>query len=366
MQLFSNLAFRIFIFLYCQILIGQTIDETLDRTLSASDTTSEVGRPKFYTNSNLLVGAEILDPFDPSKFFSRATQLWKTDIRIGMSYPFTNEITSFIAVRDNDSPTTNDIHLYEAGVKINHDWGTLLFGQRRIQAGNHSYYLNDAFDRSFWDRGLIYDFIIRGVVTTLEFDNNQLEVFLGSEESASFIGGTGYGIEIIPGWKNKLSALYIARDPEYSAFGWQFGVESEESFKHFYGYQVAAYKIFDQEPKPFRELTLFAEGRVRPNNHWELGIAGLFKRLMDIDFNRDELRGSFDIQYKISDNVSPVLQTEVFELTNFTEIQVGTSVYLQYFNGLRIAPRIRYIFTEFGPDIVFFGLETKIIFGKWE
>lgn len=366
MKLFYLLEFLIFLFCYHQSTFGQTFEKTPDSVFSSSDSTFEISNPKFYTNSNLLVGAEIIDPFNPTDFFSRATQLWKTDIRVGMSFAFTRDIISFIAIRDNDSPGTNDINLYEAGLKNNHDWGMLLFGQKRIQAGNQSYYLNDAFDRSFWDRGLIYDFIIRGLVTTIDFSNNELEIFLGSEVSASFIGGTGYGIEIIRGWKSKASAIYIARDPEYSAFGWQFGIESEESYKHFYGYQVVAYKIFDQEPKPFRELTLFAEGRFRPDDHWELGIAGLFKRLFDIEFNRDELRGSFDIQYKISGNVSPVLQTEVFELTNFTEVHAGISVYLQYFKGFRIAPRIRYIFTEFGPDIAFAGLETRIIFGKWE
>lgn len=366
MKLFSALTFLIIIFLCYLDIVAQTSDISIDSTLSSSDTTSEISNPKFYTNSNLLVGAEIIDPFNPTEFFSRATQLWKTDIRIGMSFAFTKDIVSFIAIRDNDSPGTNDINLYEAGVKINHDWGMLLFGQKRIQAGNLSYYLNDAFDRSFWDRGLIYDFIIRGMVTKINFSSSEIEIFLGSEVSASFIGGTGYGIEIIPGWKSKASALYIARDPEYSAFGWQFGVESEESYKHFYGYQVVAYKIFDQEPKPFQELTLFAEGRLKPDNNWELGLAGLFKRLLDIGFNRDELRGSFEVKYKISENVSPALQTEVFELASFTEIHVGASVYFQYFTGLRIAPRIRYIFTEFGPDIAFFGLETKIIFGEWE
>jgi hypothetical protein len=365
-KLFFLLEFLIFLFYCCQITVGQTFKDTPDSTFGSSDTTPEISNPKFYTNSNLLVGAEIIDPFNPTEFFSRATQLWKTDIRIGMSFAFTKDIVSFIAIRDNDSPGTNDINLYEAGVKINHDWGMLLFGQKRIQAGNLSYYLNDAFDRSFWDRGLIYDFIIRGMVTKINFSCSEIEIFLGSEVSASFIGGTGYGIEIIPGWKAKASALYIARDPEYSAFGWQLGVESEESYKHFYGYQVIAYKIFDQEPKPFQELTLFAEGRLKPDNHWELGLAGLFKRLLDIGFNRDELRGSFDVKYKISENVSPALQTEVFELTNFTEIHVGASVYFQYFTSLRIAPRVRYIFTEFGPDIAFFGLETKIVFGEWE
>lgn len=366
MKLFLRLTIVVIVFFYCLDTFAQTFDITIDSTLSSSDTTSEISNPEFYTKSNLLVGAEIIDPFDPTEFFSRATQLWKTDIRIGMSLALANNITSFFAIRDNDSPRTNDIHLYEAGVKINHDWGMLIFGQKRIQAGNLSYYLNDAFDRTFWDRGLIYDFIMRGLVTTIDFNNNKLEIYLGSEVSASFIGGTGFGIEIIPGWGTKVSALYIARDPEYSAFGWQFGVESEETYKHFYGYQVIAYKIFDQEPKPFRELTLFTEGRFKPDTHWELGIAGLFKRLLDFGFHRDELRGSFDIQYKISENVSPVLQTEVFELTNFTEIHVSASVYLQYFMGLRIAPRIRYIFTEFGPDIAFLGLETKIVFGEWE
>lgn len=337
-----------------------------DSTEIVSDTTEEFNTPRFYTDSNLLVGAEITDPFDPANFFTRATQLWKTDVRLGMSFAFTDDVIGFLAIRDNDSPETNNINLYEAGAKIYHEWGTLIFGQRRMQAGNLGYYLNDAFGRPYWNRGLIYDFTMRGVIASINLNQSELEIFLGTEISSSFIGGMGYGIEILPGWKTKSSALYIARDTKYSAFGVQLGIESEEFYEYFYGYQVIAIKIFDQEPVSFQELNLFAEGRFRPNNLWDFGVAGLFRRLMNIGPNRDELRLSFDVNYKISEKAAPLLQIETFNLADFTEWQIGTGVYLNYYEGLLIIPRIRYIFTEFGPDIAYFGLETKIIFGQWE
>ncbi len=190
--------------------------------------------PVFYTNSNFLVGAEITDPQHPSGFFTRATQLWKTDIRLGLSFSLYEDIKTFFAIRDQDSPETNDIKLYEAGVNINHGWGVLMFGQKRIQSGNKSFYLNNAFDRSFWDRGLIYDFLFRGVDAEINITNkSSFEIFLGSDLTASFVGGAGYSIELLQGWKTKISGLYVARDPQYNGFGWQTGIESKESFKIF-------------------------------------------------------------------------------------------------------------------------------------
>ena len=345
---------------------SQTYEINPDSLKTVKDTTETFNLPRFYTNSNLLVGTEIIDPFEPAEFFTRATQLWKTDVRLGMAFNFTKDIEGFIAVRDNDSPRTNTIHLYDAGAKICHDWGTLIFGQRRIQSGNLGYYLNQEFGRPYWNRGLIYDFTMRGVITSINFNQSQLEMFLGTEISSSFLGGIGYGIEILPGWKTKGSAVYIARDPLYSAFGVQFGIESEEFNEYFYGYQVIALKVFDQEPASFQEVTLFAEGRFRPDEFWDLGVAGLFRRLMNIGPNRDELRLSFDINHKISKTVAPLFQTEIFKLADFSEFQFGIGAYLNYIEGLLITPRIRYIFTEFGPDIAYFGLETKIIFGEWE
>ncbi len=357
------LYFSIFInTLICQNNNSNSFEDNIDssKTLSAYS-------PVFYTNSNFLVGAEITDPQHPSGFFTRATQLWKTDIRLGMSFSLIEDIKTFFAIRDQDSPETNDIKLYEAGVKINHGWGTLLFGQKRIQSGNQSFYLNNAFDRAFWDRGLIYDFLFRGADAEINFLNNsQAEIFLGSDLTASFVGGANYSIQLMQGWKTKISGLYVARDPEYNGFGWQTGIESKQSFKNFFGYQVISYNILDQEPKPFRELTLFAEGRLKTFDRLEIGAAGLFRRLMDLGPNRDEFRGSIDASYKITDIVSPGLQVEVFELADYTETHLGVFVYLNYFEGIRVVPRLRYIFTEIGPDILFLGLEGKIVFGKWE
>ena len=113
-----------------------------------SDSSTILHQPTFYSNSNLLFGAEIIDPLRPKDFFTRVTRLWKTDIRLGISQTIGNYITSFFSIRDEDSPETNTIKMYEAFVKINHGWGNLYFGQRRVQAGNKSSYLNNAFDRN--------------------------------------------------------------------------------------------------------------------------------------------------------------------------------------------------------------------------
>lgn len=349
-----------------KILFCQTTEMNSDSTTCAADSAEKINPPRFYTYSNLLVGAEIIDPFNPDEFFTRATQLWKTDIRIGMAWTIADKLVTFLSIRDNDSPRTNDIHLYEAGVKIPSYYGLFWFGQRRLQAGNQSFYLKEAFDRTFWDRGLIYDIILRGVGAVIDFNKSEVEFFTGSEASASFVGGAGYGIEILSGWKAKTSALYIARDPQYSAFGVQLGIEVEESFEHFYGYEVLAYKIFDQEPSSFQELTILAEGSFRPDEIWELGVAGLFRRLINLGLNRDELRVSASANYQITKHIIPGLQVELFELANFTELQFGALVYLKYYRGIQVIPRIRYIVTEFGPDIAFFGIEGVIILGEWE
>lgn len=364
-------VFSIYLIIYIAVsfenMFCQDYTTENDSTTILNDTKDQSAGPIFYTNSNLLVGAEIIDPLQPDKFFSRTTQLWKTDIQIGMFYPITPDIITFFSIRDNDSPTTNNVGIYEAGVKVNHDWGKILFGQKRFQSGNKSFYLNDAFDRSFWNIGLIYDFIMRGITSTFNVTkNSEVELFLGSELSASFIGGLNYGIELFHGWDVKTSALYIARDPKYSAFGFQYGIESQESFKNFFSYQVISYKVFDQEPNPFRELTIFAEGRYIYEYDWSFGIAGLFTRLSDLGPDRDEFRYSLDIRYKLTTTVDFGVQTELFDVDDFTEIHLGTALYLNYFDGVRIVPRIRYILTEFGDDILFIGLEGKIIIGELE
>jgi len=334
--------------------------------LLSKDTTEALDAPIFYTDSHLLVGAEIIDPFHPKESLVTATRLWKTDIRVGISQVFKWGIVSFLSIRDNDSPQTNNINLYEAGIKIDHDWGLLWFGQRRIRAGNNSYYLNDAFDRTFWDKGLIYDFLMRGIGTIVNFGKGEAELFLGSDQSSYFIGGGKYSVQPFIGFNVRASALYIARDQQYSAFGSEFGLEFEESFKQFFGYQIIGYKELEQDPSPLKELTIFAEGRYLPEGKWNFGAAYFFKRLKDLWHNQDELRMNLDVRYKASEFFTPVLQVELFRNAGFTEIHLGFSAYLQYFKSIRIVPRIRYIITEFGPDIGFIGLEGNFSFGKKE
>ena len=356
----------VIIFFPYKIFFCQTTEVNSDSTTSTPDSTEYMNPPRFYTNSKLLVGAEFIDPFNPTENFTRATQLWKTDVRIGMAWTIAKEIVTFLSIRDTDSQQTNDIYLYEAGIKIPSSYGLFWFGQRRLQAGEQSFYLNEAFDRTFWDRGLIYDIILRGVGVVIDLNKSQLELFTGSEASASFVGGARYGIEILSGWNAKTSAIYIARDPVYNAFGVQLGIELKESYNCFYGYEVFAYKTFDQEPNSFQELTLLAEGRLRPNEIWDLGVAGFFRRLINLGPNRDELRVSVDANYNITEHIIPGLKVELFELANYTEIQFGTLVYLNYYAGIQIIPRIRYNVTEFGPDTMFFGIEGTIILGEWE
>ncbi len=184
-----------------------------------ADSTDSEGSPRIYTYSHLLLGTEVIDPVSPSDFFQRTTRLWKTDIRIGMAQSFRGGIVAFFALRDNDSPRTNDVHLYEAGLKVLRNWGYLWFGQRRFQAGADSYYLNESFDRVFWDQGLIYDFRMRGIGLLARMGKSEGELFLGSDIAASFVGGAGYRLRGPSGWNARISGLYVARDPRFSAFG---------------------------------------------------------------------------------------------------------------------------------------------------
>jgi hypothetical protein len=330
-----------------------------------SDSSTILHQPVFYSNSNLLFGAEIIDPLHPKDFFTRVTRLWKTDIRLGISQAIGNYITSFFSIRDEDSPETNSLKMYEAYVKINHGWGNLYFGQRRVQAGNKSYYLNNAFDRTFWDKGLVYDFLIRGIESSLYFEKSELNIFLGSDFSSGLIGGAKYLVQPLDGFSVQGSALYIARDPQYAAFGCQLGIEIQESFEQFKGYQGISYKTFDQEPSPIKEITFFSEGRYLPKNKWELGAALLYKKMTSI-LDKEELRTSFDVNYKVNEFFIPGLQAEFFNIANFYEIHLGVFAYLQYTNYVRIVPRIRYIITELGPNIGFLGIEGQIVFGKSE
>lgn len=341
------------------------LNKTLIDSTNDKDTLIILPAPNLYSNSHLLFGAEIIDPLRPKDFFTRATRLWKSDIRLGISQTLGSYITSFFSIRDQDSPETNSLKMYEAYAKINHGWGNLYFGQRRVQAGNKSYYLNDAFDRTFWDKGLIYDFLMRGIENNLCFENGELNIFLGSDISSGFIGGAKYFIQPLTCFNLQASALYIARDPQYAAFGCQFGAEIQESFKQFKGYQVIGYKTFDQDPAPIKEITFFSEGRYLPKIKWELGAAVLYKRMTSILY-KEELRTSIDVHYKANNFFKPGLQAEFFNIANFYEIHLGAFAYLQYTNQVRIVPRIRYIITEFGPNIGFLGIEGQIIFGNSE
>jgi hypothetical protein len=330
------------------------------------DTSITVGYPKFYVDTHLLLGAEILDPFHPKESLVTVTRLWNTDIRLGISQEFKNNIVAFVSVRVDDSPQTNNFNLYEAGIKKKHDWGTLWFGQKRMQSGNESFYLNDAFDRSFWDQGLIFDYLMRGIGTVIDFGIGETEVFIGSDPSSYFIGGGKYSLRPFSGFNAEASGLYIARDREFSAFGTELGLEFKESYKHFFGYQVIGYKKFDQEPSPLRMLTIFAEARYMPDDKWNFGAAYYFRRLKDLWHVQDELRMSADLRYKVGDYFTPVLQTELFRSAGFTEIHLGFAAYLQFFKSFGIIPRVRYIITQFGPKIGFIAVEGKFYFGRKE
>lgn len=348
---------------------GQTFNNDIQRNQlllqeqEESDSLIILPSPQFFSDSHLLFGAEILDPLNPKDFFTRATRLWKTDIRIGIKQQIGNKMKAVFSVRDEDSPQTNSIKLYEAYASVDHSWGKLIIGQRRVKAGGDSYYINQAFDRTFWDKGLIYDFLMRGLETSINFNNSALNLFIGSELSAGFIGGGKYYVQPFDWLRTRLSALYIARDPKYAAFGFQFGFELSESFETFNSYQIIGYKTFDQEPSRIKELTLFNEVRYSLNSKFELGGAVLFRRLILKPY-QDEFRASIDVNYHHNQFFTPSLQIEKFKILDYSETQIGIAGELNYYNYIKMIPRLRYIITDYGPNIGFIGIEGQIKFGS--
>ena len=327
---------------------------------------STVYVPKFYSNSHLLFGAELIDPFKPQEFLSRVTRIWKTDVRLGFSQTITNKTTAFFSLRTNDSPHTNSINLYEAGVNIKHNWGLLYLGQKRFSSGNNSWYLNESFDRNFWDQGLIYDFLIRSVGSVFDFGISHVELYIGADQSATAIVGANYFFDNSAGIKLKASAIYVARDPVYAAFGSQFGVEISETNKKVSGYQVIGFKIFAQEPFPVRELTVFNEVRFHPEGEWEFGLAALIKSIWIVSKVSDAFRSYVSITYKSSEKFKPRLSLEYNKIQKFDEVHLTFSAPLNYSNDVEVIPLARYIFTQFGKGNIFVGVEGKICFGKWE
>lgn len=361
-------------FVFCFFLIKSSVSgQTLNSNVPDSpysklnqnevDTLLTLNTPLFFSDSHLLFGAEILDPLKPKDFFTRATRLWKTDIRIGIKQQIGNKMKAVFSIRDEDSPQTNSIKLYETYASVDNNWGKIIIGQRRIKAGGDSYYINQAFDRTFWDKGLIYDFVMRGLETSIAFNNSALNLFVGSELSAGFIGGGKYYVQPFDWLSNTLSALYIARDPKYAAFGFQFGLESSESFETFNSYQVIGYKTFDQEPSRIKELTLFNEMRYSLNSKFELGGAVLFRRLILKPY-QDEFRASIDVNYHHNEFFTPSLQIEKFKILDYSETQIGIAGELNYYNYIKVIPRLRYIITDYGPNIGFIGIEGQIKFGS--
>lgn len=85
---------------------------------------------------------------------------------------------------------------------------------------------------------------------------------------------------------------------------------------------------------------------------------------MTSNLYKEEIRTSFDMRYKTNNFFMFGLQAEYFKVANFYETHLGISAYLQYTNQIRIVPRIRYIITEFGPNIGFLGIEGQIAFGN--
>lgn len=316
----------------------------------------------YFLDSHLFWGIEMLEPYQPRDRIITATRLWKTDLRFGLEYNYSNSISSFISVRDMDSPRTDNMNLYEAGVRIKKDWGTLWIGQSRIQIGNESHYLNAAFDRSFWDRGLIADFLIRGAGTKINYGKSDLELIIGTDKYSYAIGIASYSLKIIEEVRGRILGAYIARDENYSGYGYYTGVEFKESTKNFFGYQVIAYKELDQEPSPVKEITYFLEGRYTLNNRWKIGAAYLNKKTIDNFFTMDEIRTCADIYYTCSDFISSSLTVELFQSNYFKEVQIGFSPHIQFDKSVLITPRIRYIITETGPDIGQFGIDCHFKF----
>lgn len=349
-----------FFFVFLEVIIF-SFQITLVCQTNNSDSSLSLPNPKFYTNTNLLFGAEVIDPLHPQEFFSRATRIWKSDIRVGMIQQITSWIEAKISVRGQDSPETNSIKFYEVYASINHDWGKSIFGQERIQSGNKSKYLNDAFDRSLWDKGLIYDFLFRGIKSTINLNNSDINFFLGSDYSSGFISGTTLSTKICNVSDLSLSALYVVRDPQYAGFGWQFGGELINEFENFHNYNVISYKTFFQEPANIYELTLFTEEYFLLSSKLETGFAFYYKKMNSILVS-EEIRSRFMSKYKINNFFSPAISIEYFNVYNYYEIQIGLSAYLNYTDHLRIVPRVCYIITEFGKDIGFLGIEGRIIF----
>lgn len=312
-----------------------------------------------YSDVHLLIGAELTDPFHPRKFLVDATRIWKTDIRFGFLKNLSDNILSFFSIRDNDSPNTNNINLYEVGFNINYNSAMLWIGQRRTRAGERSYYLNDIFERYYWDKGLIYDFLIRGIGTSCNISNHKLELFLGADQFSYFIGGGNFLFKPLKEFVTKISALYVTRDEQYSAFGSQYGLEMEESYKCFWGYQVIGYKNLKQEPSDIKELTLFAEGRLSTINKLIFSSSILVKRFIDRFGSQSEIRTSADIRYNCSRLITTAFQIDFFRVAKFSEIQLCISAYFNYLKNLRFVPKTRYIITEYGPNIGFIGLECS-------
>lgn len=319
--------------------------------------------PQIFAEAHLLFGGEVSDLFNNEKTVITGTPLWKTDIRFGVFQEVVEGITSFISIRDHDYPQTNQFTLYEAGVKASHSWGYMLYGQTRLQAGDHSLYLNNAFDRQFWDRALIYDYLFRGARSSIRTTNTETELFFGTGQTSFFLWGGKWSLFLMDGLTTRLSGIYVARDNQYAAFGPAAGIEIEEKVGSFYGYQVIGYKNMFQEPSRIKELTAFAEGRFLGKS-WELGLAGLFRRMEDKFRTLDEIRLSSDAVVHVNTLFSPGFQVEYFEKLEFSEVQYGIFIELNYGNEIRIVPRFRYTLPETGSDIGFLGLECHFTLGE--
>lgn len=102
---------------------------------SSQSDTNFISSPKIYAEAHLLFGGEVSNLFDQEKTVITGTPHWKTDVRLGFFQDVTEDISSFISIRDYDYPQTNSFTLYEAVVKADHSWGTMLYGQTRLQAG---------------------------------------------------------------------------------------------------------------------------------------------------------------------------------------------------------------------------------------
>jgi hypothetical protein len=313
----------------------------------------------YFFDSHLLWGVEILDPFQPREKIITATRLWKTDLRFGLNYNYSNAISALISVRDNDSPYTNSVNLYEAQVKINKNWGELWFGQSRLQYGNESQYLNEAFDRSFWDNGLIADFLLRGAGVKINHGKNDLEFIIGADKYSYAIGMASYTINIIEKIKGRLFGAYIARDEKFSGYGYYTGIEFKESLENFWGYQVFSYKELDQEPSPLKEITYFFEGRYTLTGNLTVGAAHLNINTIDQFNTITESRTSASLYCKITNLFSPSLAAEFIQMNNYNELQIGLSSYLKFDEKIMVVPRIRYIITKKGPNIAFAGIECS-------